>query len=121
VGAVVVSTDSNPSSPGNTQSAPNSRLSKTDPADRQNSRHGPSRGDSLKQPLTEHSEVGLRREVLDEDRDGIRPVTWRDSVWRWREWYKESAETQAVFENTEGETVKGGDPNRFHPDYGDKQ
>jgi hypothetical protein len=26
-----------------------------------------------------------------------------------------------VFENVEGDQVKGGDPNRFHPDYGDKQ
>jgi hypothetical protein len=98
-----------------------SRLSKSDPADPPSAEYGPSARRSLKQPLTEHSEVSLRREVLDEDRDGIRPVTWRDGVWRWRDWYEESAETQAVFENVEGETVKGGDPNRFHPDYGDKQ
>lgn len=103
------------------QSAPVSRLSKTNPADSENRRYGPSRADSLKQPLTEQSEVSLRSDVVDEDREGIQPVTWRDAVWRWRDWYEDSKDSRAVFENPDGDRVKGGDPNRFHPDYGDKQ
>jgi hypothetical protein len=59
--------------------------------------------------------------VIDVDREGLQPVSWRDAVWNWREWYEDSSETAAVFENMDGDQVKGGDPNRFHPDYGDKQ
>jgi hypothetical protein len=98
-----------------------SRLSKTNPADPQKSRHGPSTAEIAVTPLTDRSGVGLRPEVLDEDRAGIQPVTTREAVHRFRDYYRESRETAAVFKNPEGDTVKGSDPNRFHPDYGDKQ
>jgi len=98
-----------------------SRLSKTNPADHQSGEYGPSARQSLKQPLTERSNVSLRAEVVEQEPTGVKPVTWRESVRRWRGWYKESSETTAVFENVDGDRVKGGDPNRFHPDYGDKQ
>jgi hypothetical protein len=103
------------------QSSANSRLSKTNPADHQSGEYGPSARQSLKQPLTQRSEVSLRAEVLEDDRPGIQPVTWRESVWQWRDWYSETSETAAVFEDVDGNRVKGGSPNRFHPDYGDKQ
>lgn len=103
------------------RSASPSRLSKTNPADTENQRHGPSPADSLKQPLTKRSDVSLRTELVDNDREGLQPVRWREAVWRWRDWYEDSKDTKAVFENPDGDQVKGGDPNRFHPDYGDKQ
>jgi hypothetical protein len=49
------------------------------------------------------------------------PKTWRGTVRGWRAYYADTVDTKAVFENPEGEQVKGSDPNRFHPDYGDKQ
>jgi len=103
------------------RSAEHSRLSKTNPADHQNDQHGPSTAESLKQPLTERSNVSLRAEVFDEGREGLQPVSWREAVWQWRNWYEDSQDSAAVFENIYGERVKGSDPNRFHPDYGDKQ
>lgn len=103
------------------QSADPSRLSKTNRADRENQQYGPSRAESLKQPLTERDGVSLRAEVIDEDRNGVQPVTWREDVWRWRDWYEDSRDSAAVFENVDGDRVKGSDPNRFHPDYGDRQ
>jgi len=113
-GVVGVSSDSS-------QSAPSSRLSKTNRADHENRTHGPSTAESLNRPLTERDGVSLRAEVIDEDREGFQPVSWREAVWRWRNWYEDTSDSQAVFENLEGERVKGSDPNRFHPDYGDKQ
>jgi hypothetical protein len=103
------------------QSAPDSRLSKTNRADHQNRQYGPSTGESLKQPLTEREGVSLRAEAIDENRRGFQARNWRETVWEWREWYEDSRETAAVFENVEGDRVKGSNPNRFHPDYGDKQ
>jgi hypothetical protein len=103
------------------QSAPVSRLSKTNRADSDNGRYGPSTAESLKQPLTERDGVGLRAEVFDQEREGLHPVTWREAVWRWRDWYEDSRDSRPVFENSDGDRAKGSDPNRFHPDYGDKQ
>jgi hypothetical protein len=42
-------------------------------------------------------------------------------VSRWRDYIRESGETAAVFGNGHGDTVTGSDPNRFMPDYADKQ
>jgi hypothetical protein len=98
-----------------------SRLSKTNPADHESGRYGPSARQSLKQPLTERSEVSLRAEMIDEDGPALQPVTWREGVRRWRDWYRETSETAAVFEDVDGDRVKGGNPSRFHPEYGDKQ
>jgi len=99
-----------------------SRLSKTNRAVHDGAEvGGPTARQSLKQPLTERNGVGLRTEVLREDAEGLRPTTWRDAVWDWRNWYKETRDAKAVFENGDGETIKGSDPNRFHPDYSDKQ
>jgi hypothetical protein len=39
----------------------------------------------------------------------------------WREYIKESRQTDAIFENAEGDRVAGSDPNRFDPAYADKQ
>lgn len=103
------------------QSAPVSRLSKTNPADHRNRRHGPSTAESLKQPLTERDGVSLRTDVIAGDRNGLQPVSWREAVHLWRDWYQDSRDSRAVFENQDGDRVKGSDPNRFHPDYGDKQ
>lgn len=100
---------------------PRSRLSKTNPADPQTAGNTPSARQSLKQPLTERSGVSLRAEAVEEDREGLQAVTWRDAVWQWRDWYEDTRDTAAVFENEVGDRVRGSDPNRFHPDYADKQ
>jgi len=104
-----------------TQTGGGSRLSKTNRADHENRSVGPSIRESLKQPLTDRDGVGLRVDALDDNRDGVQPQTWRGTVLQWRDWYEESAEVDAVFRNPDGDTVKGSTPNRFHPDYADKQ
>jgi len=103
------------------QTGGGSRPSKTNPADPPDGQYGPSSAESLRTVLTEQDDVSLRKEVIDGDQPGMQPVAWRDAVWEWREWYKDSKDSSAVLENDVGETVKVGDPNRFHPDYGDKQ
>jgi hypothetical protein len=65
--------------------------------------------------------VSLRAEVIEEDGTGLQAKTWREAVWDWRDYCEETEETAAVFENEEGERVKGSDPHRFAPDYADKQ
>jgi hypothetical protein len=48
-------------------------------------------------------------------------VRWGEAVHRWRDYIRESRETSVVFEHAEGDRVKGGSPNRFDPEYADKQ
>jgi hypothetical protein len=66
--------------------------------------------------------VRLRTEVRDYfDLDGDRPVTWTETISRYREYIEDRADVSTVFESSEGETVRGGDPHRFDPEYADKQ
>jgi hypothetical protein len=103
------------------QSAPVSRLSKTNPADERKRRHGPSRGQSLKRPLTDHDGVSLRAEVCDANMNGVDAVEWREAVHRWRRYIQDQRGVQGVFENASGDRVRGSDPHRFSPEYADKQ
>jgi len=96
-------------------------LSKTNRAGHENRSVGPSIHESLKQPLTERDGVSLRVDALDDNRAGVQSRSWRDTVTAWRQWYKDSADTDVVFRNPDGDTAKGSTPNRFHPDYADKQ
>jgi hypothetical protein len=48
-------------------------------------------------------------------------VSWREAVHRWRDYIRDSRETAAVFEGPGGDRVTGSSPNRFDPDYADKQ
>lgn len=100
-----------------------SRLSKSDRADATNHRNGPSRGESLKLPLTERDGVALREEVRDYGAlDGDRPLSWRESVRQWRDYIEETEDTDMVFQNGEtGEYATGSDPHRFASDYSAKQ
>ena len=105
------------------QSAPSSRPSKTNPADTEKRTLGPSDHESLKQPLTKRSDVALREEVEEfEDLQYAAPAcSWREGVFRWQEYIKDKQDTSAVFENLYGDRVEGGDPHRFAPEYADKQ
>jgi hypothetical protein len=59
--------------------------------------------------------------VCEPHSNGIDAASWRQGTRRWRDYIRDSGETAAVFENPEGEQVKGTDPNRFMSDYADKQ
>mgnify|MGYP006277449519 CR=1 FL=1 len=98
-----------------------SRPSKTYRAGAENPKHGPSNHRSLSRPLTERDGVDLRAEVCEPHSNGVDATSWREATRRWRDYIRDSGETAAVFENPEGEQVKGSDPNRFMPDYADKQ
>lgn len=103
-------------------SAPLSRPSKTNRADPQTGQYGPSRRESLDQPLTEIEGLELREEAHQPSaRDGMNVVTWREAVWRWRQYIDESRETASVFENPDGDRVKHSTPNRFVAEYADQQ
>jgi hypothetical protein len=66
--------------------------------------------------------VTLRQEAVDNSSDGIEAASWGEAVHRWRDYIRDSRETAAVFENQEtAARVTGGDPNRFAPEYADKQ
>jgi hypothetical protein len=107
--------------PDDGPSAPVSRLSKTNPADPENRRHGPSRGESLKRPLTERDGVSLRAEVCNATTAGVDALSWRESVRRWRHYINDQKGVMGVFEDASGNTAKGSDPHRFSPEYADKQ
>ena len=100
-----------------------SRLSESDRADSTDHRERPSNGQILKTPLTDRDGVALREEVRDYGAlQGDRPVTWRESVHAFRDYLRDTEDTDAVFKNTEtGEYAVGGDPHRFAPEYADKQ
>ena len=99
-----------------------SRLSKTNRADGQNGRHGPSRGRTLAQPLTRRDGVTLRTEVRDYyDISGDRPRSWEGTLEAWRAYIEDKRGVKTVFENGAGERAAGSKPHRFHPDYADKQ
>jgi hypothetical protein len=59
--------------------------------------------------------------VCEANSRGVDAISWRRSTSRWRDYIRESGETASVFENLEGEQVTGSNPNRFMPDYADKQ
>jgi hypothetical protein len=65
--------------------------------------------------------VTLRADVLDTHLNGVDAVATGEAVHRWRTYVQESRETRVVFENPDGDQVTGSNPNRFHPDYTDKQ
>jgi hypothetical protein len=65
--------------------------------------------------------VSLRAEVCEATTEGVDAMTWRESVWRWRDYIEDSQETAAVFENEYGDRVLGGDANRFMEGYSKKQ
>jgi hypothetical protein len=100
-----------------------SRLSESDRADSTNHRERPSKGEILKTPLTERDGVTLREDVRDFGAlQGTRPLTWRESVHEFRDYIRDTEDTDAIFKNTEtGEYHAGGDPHRFAPEYADKQ
>jgi len=102
---------------------PHSRLSKTNRADSTNHRERPSRGEILSTPLTEQDGIALREEVRDYGNlKGDRPLPWRESVNRWRDYIEDNEDTEAIFQNeATGEYASGGDPHRFDPAYADKQ
>ena len=95
----------------------------TNPADFQTSGENVSRGQKLNRALTDRDGVTLRQEVYDyDDLDGDRPVTWRDTVWSWRDYIKDKRDVTTVLANTEtGQHVRTQRPHRFHPDYSNKQ
>jgi hypothetical protein len=107
--------------PDDDPSAPVSRLSKTNPADPEKGRHGPSRGESLKRPLTERDGVSLRAEVCNATTAGVDALSWRESVRRWRHYIEDQQGVMGVFEDASGNRAKGSDPHRFSPEYADKQ
>lgn len=100
-----------------------SRLSESDRADTTNNRDTPSRAETLSVPLTERDGVPLRTEVRDVGNlDGNRPLSWRESVWAWRDYIEDTEDTDAIFHNAEtGEYYAGSDPHRFDPEYSEKQ
>jgi hypothetical protein len=67
--------------------------------------------------------VKLREEVRDYGSlEGDRPLTWRESVHAFRDYIRDTEDTDAIFKNQEtGEYAVGGDPHRFDPAYADKQ
>jgi len=103
------------------ESAQLSRPSKTNPADHPNERYSPSTTESLFKPLTDRDGVTLRSEVRDFQSVEDRSTSWREATWRWRDYIEDKRGTAAVFENSKGDRVTGGDPHRFDPDYCDKQ
>lgn len=103
------------------QSAPVSRPSKTNPADPGDGRAGPSTAEVANTPLTRRDGVSLRADVLDTHLNGVDAVSTGEAVHRWRTYVEESRETRVVFENPDGDQVTGSNPNRYHPDYTDKQ
>ncbi|QCS40802.1 hypothetical protein FEJ81_00010 (plasmid) [Natrinema versiforme] len=103
------------------RSAPVSRPSKTNPADTEKGRAGPSSRRSLKTPLTERDGVDLRAEVCETTLEGVDALSWREATWRWRDYIEDKEGTSAIFENSVGDRVRGSDPHRFDPDYCDKQ
>jgi hypothetical protein len=111
------------SHPVEQQSSSHSRLSKTNRADSTNHGERPSHGEILSTPLTERDGVALREDVRDYGSiEGDRPLPWRESVNRWRDYIEDNEDTDAVFQNGEtGDYAVGGDPHRFAPEYADKQ
>lgn len=103
------------------QSAPVSRPSKTNPADRHERRESVSAADVEKVPLTRRDGVSLRADVLDTHLNGVDAVTTGEARTRWRTYVDESRDTGVVFEDVSGNRVTGSNPNRFHPDYTDQQ
>jgi len=98
-----------------------SRPSKTKRADTEKGRQGASIRRSLSAPLTDRDDVDLRAEVCRAHAHGVDATSWREATHEWREYIRSSGDTASVFENPEGEQVKGGDPNRFDPEYANKQ
>jgi hypothetical protein len=98
--------------------------SKSNPADRQDDGDTSSTRRSLFQPLTRREGVSLRaelEEIVEAEATG-QPVSWREAVWRWRDYIKDKRGTETVFRNTAtGETAAGSKPHRFAPDYANKQ
>jgi len=103
------------------QSSPPSRPSKTNPADTENVRHGPSSRRSLSRPLTEEDGIDLRAEVCEATTEGVDAVSWSEAARRWRSYIEDKEGTEAIFENSVGDRVTGGDPHRFDPAYSAKQ
>lgn len=105
------------------QSVALSRLSESNRADLETTGYRGSRGESLKRPLTEQDGVWLREEVRDLGNiEGDRPMTWRESVWEFRDYIEDSKDVDVIFQNHEtGQYCAGSSPHRFDPDYSKKQ
>jgi len=104
------------------RSGPDSRLSMTNRADDDSGRPGPSTAETLRKPLTERNGVKLRSELIELDGDlGVSAVSLNRAMSEFANWYRDDVERTTVFENPEGEEVSGYTPNRFHPDYSEKQ
>jgi hypothetical protein len=48
-------------------------------------------------------------------------LSWLEAMRRWRDYIRDSRETAVVFENPDGDRVRGSDPNRFMQGYAAKQ
>jgi hypothetical protein len=83
---------------------------------------GPGWQASMVQPLTERDGVPLREDVRDYGAlHGDRPVTWRESIHRWRDYIEEKDDVSTVFQNDDGDTCSADQTHRFAPDYADQQ
>ena len=99
-----------------------SRLSKTNRADPQNGEYTPSARQSRKRRLTQCDDITLRSDVRDYAAlDGDLAITWNRAIRQYRGYLRDKENVKGVFESDTGQTVRGSDPHRFHPDYSDKQ
>lgn len=93
-------------------------------ADPQTDGDGASRRRSLIQPLSRQEGISLRaelEEIVEAETTG-QPVTWREAVWRWRDYIKDKRGTETVFRNElTGELAAGSNPHRFAAEYSNKQ
>ena len=101
---------------GESQSAPNSRLSLSNRADEQNGGVDPSTVRMAKQP-SEGFGAELREEVTYDKLDGVGAVDWEEATDRFRTWYDDARGSQIVIENDVGDRTSFRTPNRFTPDY----
>jgi hypothetical protein len=101
---------------GESQSAPNSRLSLSNRADEQNRRVDPSTVRMAEQP-SEGFGAELREEVTYDKLDGVGAVDWAEATDRFRTWYDDARGSQIVIENEVGDRTSFRTPNRFTPDY----
>ena len=101
---------------GESQSAPNSRLSLSNRADRQNGGIDPSNVRMAEQPA-EGFGSELRREVTYDKLDGVGAVDWKEATDRFGTWYDDARGSEIVIENGVGDRTAFRTPNRFTPDY----
>jgi len=98
------------------QSAPDSRLSLNNRADRQNCPEELSTVRLAKQPEN-GTGVELREEVVFDTYSGTKALPWGESTARFGSWYDDQRKTEIVIENEVGEVESFSTPNRFTPEY----